>query len=47
MKWDELKNWPAYWEQLRTVLLDPKVDEALLEKSLQEAREKCRCRYCG
>ncbi|MBX3640899.1 MAG: DUF697 domain-containing protein [Nitrosomonas sp.] len=40
MKWDELKNWPAYWEQLRTVLLDPKVDEALLEKSLQEAREK-------
>lgn len=35
-----LKNWPAYWEQLRKALLDPKVDEALLEKSLQEAREK-------
>ncbi len=40
MKWDELRNWPVYWEQLRKVLLDPQVDEALLEKSLQEAREK-------
>lgn len=40
MKWDDLKNWSGYWEQLRKVLLDPKVDEALLEKSLQEAREK-------
>ncbi|SEQ79215.1 Uncharacterized conserved protein, DUF697 family [Nitrosomonas sp. Nm51] len=40
MKWDNLKNWPAYWAQLRKTLLDPKVDEALLEKSLQEAREK-------
>ena len=40
MKWDNLKNWPAYWEQLRKALLDPKVDEELLEKSLQEAREK-------
>jgi len=48
IKWDDLKNWAgnwngnwgSYWEQLRTVLLDPKVDEALLEKSLQEAREK-------
>ena len=40
MKWGDLKNWSDYWEQLRKVLLDPKVDEALLEKSLQEAREK-------
>ncbi|MDR4516368.1 MAG: GTP-binding DUF697 domain-containing protein [Nitrosomonas sp.] len=40
MKWDDLKNWSGYWDQLRTILLDPKVDEALLEKSLQEAREK-------
>lgn len=40
MKWDDLKNGPAYWEQLRKVLLNPSVDEALLEKSLQEAREK-------
>lgn len=40
MKWDDLKNWTVYWEQLRKVLLNPKVDESLLEKSLREAREK-------
>ncbi len=40
MKWDNLKNWFAYWDQLQKVLLDPKVDEQLLKQSLQEAREK-------
>jgi uncharacterized protein (DUF697 family) len=40
MKWNDLKNWGDYWAQLRKELLDPKVDEALLEKSLHEAREK-------
>ncbi|GJL75932.1 YcjF family protein [Nitrosomonas sp.] len=40
MKWDDLNNWKDYWAQLRSVLLDPKVDEALLERSLREAREK-------
>ncbi|MDC8444449.1 MAG: DUF697 domain-containing protein [Nitrosomonas sp.] len=40
MDWNYLKNWGDYWAQLRKVLLDPKVDEVLLEKSLYEAREK-------
>jgi len=40
MDWGSLKNRSDYWEQLRKVLLDPKIDEALLEKSLHEAREK-------
>lgn len=40
MEWHYLKNWGDYWAQLRKELLDPKVDEALLEKSLREAREK-------
>ena len=40
MDWRYLKNWSDYWAQLRKELLDPKVDEALLEKSLREAREK-------
>ncbi len=34
------KNWRDYWEQLREVLLNPEVDKALLEQSLQEARMK-------
>lgn len=40
MKWNNLKNWTNYWEQLRAVLLDPKVDAPSLEQSLREAREK-------
>jgi len=40
MKQDYFKNWRDYWEQLRKVLLNPKVDEVLLEQSLQEARQK-------
>jgi uncharacterized protein (DUF697 family) len=40
MKLSDLKNWTDYWEQLRTALLEPKVDENLLEASLREARIK-------
>lgn len=40
MKFDNLRNWPEYWKQLQSVLLDPKVDEAALEASLREARKK-------
>lgn len=40
MKFDQFKNWPEYWKQLQSVLLDPKVDEAALESSLREARKK-------
>lgn len=40
MKFDQFKNWPEYWKQLQSVLLDPKVDEAALETSLREARKK-------
>lgn len=40
MKLSDLKNWTNYWEQLRTALLEPRVDENLLEASLREARTK-------
>ncbi|MBS0425546.1 MAG: 50S ribosome-binding GTPase [Proteobacteria bacterium] len=40
MNLNDLKNWTEYWEQLRTALLDPKVDPALLEASLRKARAK-------
>lgn len=40
MSLNDLKNWTDYWEQLRTALLEPKVDPALLEASLREARAK-------
>ncbi|CAE6491306.1 conserved membrane hypothetical protein [Nitrosomonas nitrosa] len=40
MNLDYFKNWPDYWKQLQSVLLDPKVDEAALEASLREARKK-------
>ena len=40
MKLSDLENWTNYWEQLRTALLEPKVDEKLLEASLREARAK-------
>lgn len=40
MKFDYFKDWPEYWKQLQSVLLDPKVDEAALEASLREARKK-------
>jgi len=40
MKLSDFKNWSIYWEQLRTALLDPKVDEASLEASLREVQEK-------
>ncbi len=40
MKLGDFKNWAIYWEQLRSALLDPKVDEVSLEASLRAAREK-------
>lgn len=40
MKFHDLKNWQNYWQQLRAALLDPKVDDEALEKSLRQAREK-------
>ncbi|SFQ17235.1 Uncharacterized conserved protein, DUF697 family [Nitrosomonas cryotolerans] len=39
MNFHDLKNWKSYWEQLQLALLDPKVDEAALTTSLQNARE--------
>lgn len=35
---NDLKNWINYWEQLRAELLEPRVDEKLLQASLHEAR---------
>lgn len=40
MKFRDLASWPAYWRQLRSVLLDPRVDEEALEASLRDARAK-------
>jgi len=40
MKWNDLKNWTSYWEQLRAALLDPKVDASQLDASLRAARER-------
>ena len=38
MKLNDLKNWADYWERLRAELLEPRVDEKLLQTSLREAR---------
>jgi uncharacterized protein (DUF697 family)/predicted GTPase len=40
MKWNNLKQWTHQWDQLRTALLKPQVDEQLLTASLREARAK-------
>jgi uncharacterized protein (DUF697 family)/predicted GTPase len=40
MKSTDLKNWMNAWEALRVALLEPKVDQQLLEASLREARTK-------
>ncbi|WP_292917600.1 YcjF family protein [Nitrosomonas sp.] len=40
IKLSDVKNWTGYWEQLRTALLEPKVDPTLLEASLRDARAK-------
>jgi uncharacterized protein (DUF697 family) len=40
MKFYDPNSWSNYWAQLRQALLDPKVNETALEKSLREAREK-------
>ncbi len=40
MKFHDLKNWQNYWRQLRTALLDPKIDDEALEQSLSQARTK-------
>lgn len=40
MKLNDLKNWTNYWAALRAALLEPKVDERLLEASLREARTR-------
>ncbi len=40
MKLHDLKNWQNYWQQLRSALLDPKVDDEALEQSLRQARKK-------
>ncbi len=41
-KLSDLKNrdWSKYWGQLRSALLNPKVDDVGLKQSLREAREK-------
>lgn len=40
MKFHDLKSWKNYWQQLRAALLDPKVDDEALERSLRQARKK-------
>lgn len=40
MKFNDSNSWTDYWAQLRKALLNPKVDDAALEKSLRKAREK-------
>jgi len=40
VKVSDLTNWRQYWQQLRTALLSPKVDEAALEQLLRQARER-------
>lgn len=40
MKINDPNSWTDYWTQLRKSLLNPKVDDAALEKSLRKAREK-------
>lgn len=40
MKLIDLNNITDYWKQLQTALLSPKVDDAMLEASLREARTK-------
>lgn len=40
MKLTDLKNWTDYWQQLRTALLEPAVDQQALEASLREVRER-------
>ena len=40
MKLSKITDWITYWQKLQTVLTDPKIDEAALEASLKQAREK-------
>lgn len=40
MKISKITDWITYWQKLQTVLTDPKIDEAALEASLKQAREK-------
>lgn len=40
MKFNDSNNWTDYWAQLRKALMNPRVDDAALEKSLRKAREK-------
>lgn len=40
MKLSKITDWITYWQKLQTVLTDPKIDEAALETSLKQAREK-------
>ncbi len=40
MKLSKITDWITYWQKLQTVLADPRIDEAALEASLKQAREK-------
>lgn len=40
MKFRDLKNWTAYWQQLQSMLLGPKVDDAALQEALREAHAR-------
>mgnify|MGYP003380316020 CR=1 FL=1 len=39
MKWNDLKNWNNYWEQLHVAFTSPKVDPDILDASLRTARQ--------
>jgi uncharacterized protein (DUF697 family) len=40
MKFRDIESWSTYWKQLRSVLLDPRVDEEALDASLRKARAR-------
>ncbi|HNM00679.1 MAG TPA: GTPase domain-containing protein, partial [Nitrosomonas sp.] len=40
MKLSKITDWLTYWQKLQTILADPKIDEAALDASLRQVRQK-------
>ncbi len=40
MKLSKITDWITYWQKLQTILADPKIDEAALDASLRQVRQK-------
>ena len=40
MKLNKITDWITYWQKLQTILADPKIDEAALDASLRQVRQK-------